>query len=402
MTKTTVIIGASIAGFNTANTLIKNNYDGKIIMIDKKTVAPYNPYPLSKDWMRDESDEPPYLQESSFYEQLDLRLGINVESFDPNSKTIRLDTKEELEYDTLVIAIGSRLRTLWAPHEDAEGIFYLRTYADALDIKTYAKDIEDVVIVGGGFLSLELAASMSLMGKNVTVLNRSEYPLGNVLGNDVSKYFMKMHLSNSVKIRTTEEVKDFEINKNNQVKAVNTNLDDCIKAQLVVIAVGVTPNLSLTHPDLELYNGAILVNEFNETSIEDVYAAGDIAAWKYLDDIIHIEHWENAFNQGVSTAKNILNKESNPFKTMPYFWTDQYDQTFEYLGHAQSWHKTVVRGSLSDRQFMVAYLDEDNVPLAILFANKMVKRKEVRLLLEKRVPLDESRFIDLDLDLSEI
>lgn len=397
-----IIVGASIAGLNVAATLIKQEYPGDIILIDRKETMPYNPYPLSKDWMQSSEQTPIYLKEDSFYEQIDLRLKTNVESFDPITKTIQLNNKEVLEYDKLIIATGSRLRTLWAPHEDAEGIFYLRSFKDALAIKNYAKDVQDIVLIGGGFISLELASSFSQMGKNVTVLNRSEYPLENILGVELSKYFMKMHLSHGVKIRCSEELTTFNVDKFGKVKSINTNLNEELKAQMVIIAIGVIPNLSITHPNLKTFEGAILVNEFNETSLKDVYACGDITNWPYENEHIHIEHWENAYNQGISTAKNIINPHSNAFTVRPYFWTDQYDQTFEYLGFAPTWYKTIVRGSLSTKKFTVAYVDKENIPLAILFANKMDRRKEVTNFLNKKMPIIEEKFTDLNIKLSDL
>lgn len=403
MKETTIIIGASIAGTQVCSTLIKNNYEGNIILFDKNKEKPYNPYPLTKEWMRDSSITPPYLQEADFFENngVDLRLETRVTSFDPVKQTILTDKQESIHYDKLVIATGSRLKTIWAPHEDAGGIFYLRSFEDALTIKHYAEHAQDIILVGGGFISMELAASFSQMGKNVTILNRSEYPLGNVLGEDVSKRMMKMHMSHGVKVRCSETITSFNINKDNAVKSVTTSLDETLPAQMVILGIGVSPNLSLSHPDFVIQDGAIVVDEYNQTSIPHVYACGDIAAWPYHDEIINTQHWENAYYQGISTAKNILNKESKPYTTLPYFWTDQYDQTYEYLGYTKTWHKTIIRGSLSDRAFTLAYVDENNIPLAILFANKLDSRKEVKALLLRQEPLNDDNFQNLNLKLSE-
>lgn len=403
MKETTIIIGASIAGTQVCSTLIKNNYEGKIILFDKNKEKPYNPYPLTKDWMREPGMTPPYLQEDNFYKDhgVDLRLETKVTSFDPIKQTVLTDKQETIHYDKLVIATGSRLKTLWAPHEDADGIFYLRSFESALAIKQYAKDVQDIVLVGGGFISLELASTFSQMGKNVTILNRSEYPLGNVLGDDVSKRIMKMHMSHGVKVRCSETITSFNVNKNNAVKSVITTLDETLPAQMVILGIGVSPNLSLSHPYFVIQDGAIVVDTYNQTSIPNVFACGDIAAWPYHNEIINMEHWENAYYQGISVAKNILNKESNPYTTLPYFWTDQYDQTYEYLGYTKSWHKTVLRGSLADRAFTLAYVDENNIPLGILFANKLDTRKEVKAFLLKQEPLNEEKFQNLDLKLTD-
>lgn len=402
MKGTIIIVGASISGLHAASALVKNGYPGNIILIDRKETPPYNTYPLSKDWIRGEDDLPPFLKNDDFYKSLDLRLNTNVKEFDPHNKTVTLDNGEVLNYDKLLIATGSKLRRLNLEHGDGEGIFYLRSYKEALAIKHYAKHAHNIVLIGGGFISLELAASLSQMGKQVTILERTSYPLGKILGQNISQYFMKMHKDHGVKIVTSVEITSLNVDDHNQIKSVSTNLNETFKCDMLVIGVGVVPNPSISHPDLEVLKGTIVVNAYNETSIKDVYAAGDVVSWPYGGSLIHIEHWENAYNQGISAAKNMMNERSSVFSMTPYFWTDQYDQTFEYLGHASQWYRSVIRGSLESRNFTVAYLDENDTVLAVLFANKFDKRKEVLAYLTSGVRFDETRFQDVSLRLNEI
>ncbi len=402
MKGTIIIVGASITGLHAASALINNKYEGKIILIDRKETPPYNTYPLSKQWMRGDDNTAPFLKSEDFYNKVELRLNTNVNGFDPEQKSVSLSNGEILSYDKLLIATGSKLRRLKMDNVDAQGIFYLRTYKDALAIKHYAKHVDNVVLIGGGFISLELASSLNQMGKKVTVLERAAYPLGSILGQDVSRYFMKMHSDHGVRIITSVETTNLNVDNDNRIKSVSTNLNETIKAEMLIIGVGVVPNPSISHPNLEMLNGTIVVNDYNETSIKDVYAAGDVVSWPYKGKLIHIEHWENAYNQGVSAAKNIINNRSSVFNTIPYFWTDQYDQTFEYLGHASNWYRSVVRGSMDSKNFTVAYLDEHNTIQGILFANKFDKRKDVRIYLESGVVFDEDKFKDVSLKLSEI
>ena len=202
---------------------------------------------------------------------------------------------------------------------------------------------------------------------------------------------MKMHQSHGVKFFLNEETEKFVKDERGKVASVQTKSGKTIETDMVMIAVGVEPNLSFEVDSLETDRG-IIVNEFGETSLANIYAGGDVVMWPYRNKLIHIEHWETAWSQGISIARNILNKQSSKYTVDPYFWTDQYDETFEYLGNARSWDKTLVSGKLDEGKFAVAYLDENNYPLAILFANKFRKRKEIRELLNKNQALDESSF----------
>lgn len=398
-----VIVGGAIAGYNVAQRLRKEGYTDKITMIDAKNTLPYDRAKLSKTWMSDvEKVEPPLFQKQDFFEenQIDVKLNTTVTTMDPAKKVVHTDDGEEIPYDKLVLATGSSLRKLDAPGQEALGVFYLRDHEDALEIKEWGKEVENVAIVGGGFIGLELASSLTQLGLEVTVIEYADYPLGRIIGEEASEYFMKMHEDHGVKFITGEGGKAFEKDASNKLSKVITTAGTEVTAQMAVVGVGVVPNVSVTHPDLEVDKG-IIVNEYGETSIPDVYAAGDVAIWPYQGQHIHVEHWEHAYNQGQNIAKNIVEPKSHPYRIRPYFWTDHYDQTFERLGHMDSWDRTIVRGSLDDREFTIAYVDEENKPLAILFANKGDKRKEVNQLMDSGVPIDEKRFKDKNNPLNE-
>lgn len=401
LTTRIVIIGASIAGVNVAKMLRKQNFEGQITVIDQQSELPYDLLPLSKEWMLDtENVNPPLLSKKDFYKENEITLKLNttIERLDPTTKTIYTAENEAISYDKLVIAIGSVLRKLDVPGKDASGIFYLRDFQQATQIKQSAQTAKDVVIVGAGFIGLELASTFSQLGLNVTVLERSAAPLKRILGEEASNYFSKMHQSHDVNILTNEEVQQFIQDNNGKVSAVMTKTGKNIPCDLAIVGIGVVPNTSISHPDLAFDRG-IIVNEYGETSISDVYAAGDCTIWPYQDKQLHIEHWEHAYHHGRTIAKNLMNEKSHPYQVRPYFWTDEYDQTFEYLGHAVDWHKTIIRGSLEERQFTIAYVDENNVPLAILFANEGDKRKDVAAFMDEKKPIDEERFKNMEVPL---
>lgn len=400
-----VIIGGSVTGTYTMSELVRNKFDGDITLIDRKEVFPYNPYPLSKEWMMDADDmNPPFIKKMEYYDKhnINLKLNTKVASIDWEGKVVTTDDNDAIPYNHLVIATGSKLRRVSLPGDDASGIFYLREFKDALAIKKWAKNAENVVIVGTGFIGLEFASTFTQMGKKVSVMVRSGRPLEKILGHELSEYFTHMHQSHGVNFLFNEETEKFIKDDSGKLASILTKSGKEIKCDMAIIAVGVEPDSSLKIDSLKTERGAIIVNEFGETSMPNVYAGGDIVMWPYNGRMIHVEHWENAWSQGLSIAKNIMNERSNEYKVHPYFWTDQYDQTIEYLGNARSWNKIILRGSMEDRQFAVAYVDENNYPLAILFANKFEEREDVESLLNKKEPLDENKFADASIPLSEI
>lgn len=393
-----VIVGGSIAGYNVAKRLRNDGYEENILMIDEKNALPYDRSELSKDWMKDvDKTVPPLFQGDKFFkdQKIDVRLNTQVNGLVPEEKIILIDENEEIPYDTLVLATGSSLRRLDVPGASAEGIFYLRDYEDALEIKEWAKNTKNLEIIGGGFIGLELAATFSQLGLNVTVIEFSDYPLGRILGQDASEYFMKMHEEHGVKFITGAGAEAFKTDETGKVTAVVTSTCEEVASEMAIVGVGVTPNLSIQHPDLEM-DGGIVVNEYGETSLPDVYAVGDNTVWPYQGEHIHVEHWEHAYNHGQAVARNIINPKSHVYEVRPYFWTDQYDQTFERLGHAMSWDRIIKRGSLENREFTLAYVDKENYPLAIFFANNSDTRKEVRQFMDKNEPIDEEKFRDMN------
>lgn len=404
MKEKVVIVGASIAGANVMSELVKNKFDGKITIIDQNNVLPYNPYPLSKEWMQDADKKgPPLLKKASYYKNhgIDVKLNTLAQSVNWQEQYLTTKAGEEIAYDHLVIATGSKLHTVSLPGHDAQGIFYMRNFADAQRIKAWARGATNVAIIGAGFMGLEFASTFRQMGKEVSVLVRSGKPLDKILGPDAADYFINMHQAQGVEFLFNEETEEFIKDASGKISSIRTKSGKDLACDMVIIAVGVAPNLSLEVEGLKTERG-IPVNEYGETNLPNVYAGGDVVIWPYRGRMIHIEHWENAWSQGISIAKNILNRRSSAYRVHPYFWTDQYDQTFEYLGHANPWHEIVVRGSLEERRFALAYLDADYKPLAILFSNKFAKRKDVERLLDRNQALDASKFADLSMDLDQI
>ncbi|NLM66556.1 MAG: FAD-dependent oxidoreductase, partial [Enterococcus sp.] len=297
MAQKIVVVGAYVAGYNVVKELRKKGYDGEITLISNQEVLPYDLKPLSKDWMLDQTDlTPPIFTGADYYsdKNIQVQLQTTIEQINPADKTIRTQQGALIAYDKLVIAIGSTLRRLTVPGVEAEGIFYLRDYAHAKKMKEWRQNAKELVIVGAGFIGLEMASTFAQLGLKVTVIEHADYPLGRILGKEASSYFRKMHESHGVTFLTGEDLQAFEQDESGRVKAAVTASGKEIPCQMAIIGIGVVPNTSLTHPDLKVERG-IVVNEFGETSLPDVYAAGDCTVWPYHGQPIHVEHWEHAW-----------------------------------------------------------------------------------------------------------
>lgn len=404
MNEKIVIVGASITGFYTAKALRKEGYTGSITLISQQSTLPYDLPPLSKEWMQaTEERTPPLLAPETYYadENIQLKLETSITQIHPESHQIQTEQGEFIPYDKLVLAIGSTLRTLNAPGVDSNGIFYLRDFKNALHIKKQAKQTKEVVIIGAGFIGLELASTLSQIGLKVTVIEHADYPLGRILGEEASGYFTKMHREHGITLLTGEDLQAFTQDAAGNVTGALTVSGQVIPCQMALIGIGVVPNTSLSHPGLKVERG-IVVNEYGETSLPDVYAAGDCTVWPYQRALIHVEHWEHARAHGRAVAKNLIQAKSHVYDVQPYFWTDEYDQTFEYLGHALSWDRILTRGSLDEKQFTLAYVDQENRPMAIFFANEGDKRKDVAAFMEQKRPINEEKFKDLTISLNDI
>ncbi len=385
-----VIIGASIAGMNVMNKLVKEEFNGEITLIDKSDTLPYNPYKLTKDWMLDlENTTPPLLKKESFYKDnnIELKLKTDVVSIDPIKQTITTNDNQIISYDKCIIASGSKLNKL---DTKAQNLLYLRTFNDALEIKKQAKTHENFTIIGAGFIGLELAASLSSLNKKVNVILRHPLPLEKTLGKRAAEHIFNLLKNNGVNFITNDSVNEFHIS-NNIITSITTKNNLTLDTDCVIGAIGVKPNIPFDIEGLEIDKG-IVVNEYHQTSLPNIYAAGDNTVIPHGDAHIHLEHWESAYYSGINVAKNIMSNNTTPYDVVPYFWTDLYDETFEVLGYASSFEYAFVRESDDPKQFMVAYTDKDYHLLSVLFSNHVLKRKDASNFLKNTSKIDPKEF----------
>ncbi|WP_240458752.1 NAD(P)/FAD-dependent oxidoreductase [Virgibacillus sp. Bac330] len=380
---TIVIIGAGIAGVYAAETMRQSGFSGRIILFDRDTNIPYDRPPLTKEFMVGNlSALDMHLREAAHFEKLsiELRLGTEIVSVNTEKRVVVEVNGELTPYDKLLLTTGSQLKKLPVKGASLQGVFYLKTLTDAEKMQKYIQDVEHVAIIGAGFIGAELASSFRSLGKEVTIIERSSLPLEHVFGKELGKYFLHLHQTQGVKVVTEDEVVHFK--GESQVEEVLTAKGKQISCQAVIIGIGVEPNTSLARLDVNHDRGYV-VDEWGQTSVPTIYAAGDCTMWPYKNQMIHIEHWDHAMNHGKCVANNMLSNNRKPYSAVPYFWSDQYKSQFQYFGHASKEMKTLIRGRMKEHQFTYFFLNAQNNIEAALLINQQKNALLVRRLINQ-------------------
>jgi 3-phenylpropionate/trans-cinnamate dioxygenase ferredoxin reductase subunit len=359
-----VIVGGGVAGGNAAATLRDEGFTGQLLLISKEHGVPFGRPPLSKTYLRSEEDlDDWYVRPAAWYAEHDVELmtGTRATGIDASARSVALDSNQVLEYEKVLLATGGRNRRLEIPGSDLPGIHYLRTVAECDAIKAEARAGSRALIVGMGFIGCEVAASLTQLGVQVTGVLPGRIPLARALGDDVGALVGRFHRANGVELLAGEHVAAFEGTE--RVQRVVTESGMRLPCDFVVVGVGITAVVpSVTGSALGTQNG-ILADERCRTSAANVYAAGDVANQLHpLFGRVRVEHFNNAERQGAAAARSMLGSDA-PYDYIHTFWSDQYDHTIEYVGHATKWDDFAVRGSIDDGKFIGFYL-LDGVVLA--------------------------------------
>jgi 3-phenylpropionate/trans-cinnamate dioxygenase ferredoxin reductase subunit len=342
-----------------------------------------------------------YLRGVSWYadNDVDLRLGARVERLDP-SGSVTLGDGSHVAFERCLIATGGRVRKLHAPGDDLDGIHYLRTVRDAVALRGELARKPRVVVVGAGFIGAEVAASARALGCDVVMIEMLDVPLQRVLGDELAKTYAGIHTDNGVDLRTSEGVEGYT--GEGRVEAVVGSSGTRYPADLVVVGVGIEPNIELAQAAGLACDNGIVTDEFCRTSAPNVYAAGDVASRPdvFTGKRIRVEHFQNAQNAGPAAARNMLGNDV-PFQEVPWFWSDQYDVNLQMLGHSPPTPDRVVRGSLPARDFIAFDLDGDRIVAAVAL-NRGKDISAARRLIERRVSVDRTRLADEDVALRDL
>ena len=357
MSQTCIIIGASHAAAQLVFSLRQEGWHGKITVIGDEASLPYHHPPLSKAFLRGEkaADEL-FIRPPAFYEKhnIDFKLGTRVETINRASKSVMLSSGEILDYDKLAFCTGSRARELTLPGAELNGVHYLRTLSDGLSIRNAIASAREAVIVGGGYIGLETAASLKSLGIKVTVLEMESRVLARVTSPVVAEFYSRMHQEEDVVIKTGVTVSAFE--GADKIERVICSNGSQFKTDLLLIGVGIIPNTELAEAaGLEVDNG-ILVDEFARTNDPDIVAAGDCTNHPnaYYGQRLRLECVPNTLEQAKSAAASICGIEKE-YNTIPWFWSDQYDLKLKIVGLSQGYDQLVIRGDNNNSRSFVAF-----------------------------------------------
>ncbi|MGZ4119791.1 MAG: NAD(P)/FAD-dependent oxidoreductase [Actinomycetota bacterium] len=376
------IVGANLAGGRAAETLRAEGFDGRIALIGEEPHRPYERPPLSKEFLRGEQPlDKAFLRAEEWYadNEVELLLGVRAERIDLGDRAVELAGGNRVSYDKLLLCTGGRPRMLPIPGATLPGIATFRTMGDARALSDVLKPGAHVVVVGAGFIGSEIAASARTLGCEVDLFEAEAVPLVRALGEQIGRIHGEIHRENGVRLHTAIRVEGFE--GDDRVRRVNTS-EGLFEADVVVVGVGIAPNVELAQDaGLEVKNG-IVVDELCRTSAPDVFAAGDIANHPnpYMGEHIRVEHWQNAQNQGAAAARAMLGG-TEPFAEVPWFWSDQYDLNLQMAGHPLRWDELVFRGDVDARKFSAFYLDHGKLVAAVGF-NKGKDVRGARALIE--------------------
>lgn len=355
-----VIVGGGLAGAKAAETLREEGFDERVVLLCAEHELPYERPPLSKGYLLgDDPRESAYVHDADWYRDndIDLRLSTRVRRIDRFASEVVLGDAERVHYDRLLLATGSEPRRLNVPGADLEGVLYLRNLADSDAIKEAISRGGPIVVVGAGWIGLEVAAAARTGGVDVTVLESAELPLA-MLGSDVAQVFAALHRDHGVDLRLGTGIESIT-GEGGRVVSVTTADGSVIKASTVVVGIGAAPRTALAEEaGLDVDNG-IHVDPHLFSSDALILAAGDIAAIEHpvLHDRIRVEHWANALATGPHAARSMLGQDV-VFDELPYFFTDQYDLGMEYIGSAPAgtFDSVVLRGDVTGHAFYAFWL----------------------------------------------
>ena len=400
-----VIVGAGHAGAQAAIALRLRHFAGRITLIGAEPDYPYERPPLSKDYLAgDHPFEKIRLRPPEFwnFRQIDLRLGEAVSRVLHEAREVEFQSGERLSYGKLIWACGGAPRKLACQGADLQGVHSIRTRADVDKLRAELDAISRVAIIGAGYIGLEVAAVLRKLGKDVVIFEAESRVLARVAGAPISSFYEKEHRSRGVDVRTGVTVQCLE-GKDGRVTGVNLATGETVAADLAIVGIGIVPAVEqLATVGAKTGNG-IWVDEHCCTSIADIYAIGDCAlhANRFAADaLVRIESVQNANDQAQTVARHITG-DPQPYETVPWFWSNQYDLKLQTIGLAAGHDDVVVRGNPDDRSFAVVYLREGKV-VALDCVNDVKDYSQGKVLVQAGAQIGKDRLSERNTPLKEL
>ena len=398
-----VIVGAGQSAIQCITSLRKEDYPGLITLVGEEEHLPYQRPPLSKGFLEDTvSNERLYFKKLEFFveNKVQLKLGTKAEEIDIENNNIHLSDNTKLSFDKLVFATGSSVRKLDFPGKDLNSIHYLRGLDDALSIKKDLQTRQNIVVVGAGYIGLEVAAIAAKQNKSVTVIEMADRVMNRTVDPQISDYYLKLHQKNGVTFKFNTSLKEI-VGASNPEKVICSDGTE-VKADMVIIGAGIMPNVELAeNAGLSCDNG-IVVNEFGKTDHANIYACGDCTNHpnKLLNKKIRLESVHNAMEQSKTVASSIINK-SIEYNQIPWFWSDQYDHKLQIVGLSGEHDKVIMRGDMNDAKFMLLYTKDDKL-IAVDAVNNSKEFLICKKLVANKVTIKADEISNPDTNLNDL
>ena len=403
MTSRVVIVGAGHAAGQLVASLKQKKFAGEIILLGEEPYYPYQRPPLSKKFLAGEMPaERLYLKPASFYDdpRIEVRLGTRVDSIDREAHTVTTADGDDIAYDKLVLAVGSRVRRLPVPGGELAGVHYLRSIADVEQIRASMAKSHRVVIVGAGYIGLEVAAVCRQRGLDVTVLEMEDRVMSRVVSPNVADFYQLEHASQGVHLRLSTRLVAFE--GRSRLKSVEADGDLAIPADFAVIGAGIIPNTEIAAAAALPVDNGIVVDDRCQTVDGNIYAVGDCTAHpnSIYGRRVRLESVHNALEQAKTAAANICGIDAR-YAEVPWFWSDQYDLKLQIAGLSQGYDEVVVRGNPADRSFACVYLKAGSI-IAIDAINAPKDFMQAKALIAARAVCDIDELADTSIELRDL
>jgi 3-phenylpropionate/trans-cinnamate dioxygenase ferredoxin reductase subunit len=402
MVSNIIVVGGGQAGAQAVDTLRREGFAGRLVLVCEEPELPYQRPPLSKKFLSAELAADRLLfRHRSFYEEhrVELMLGVRAERLDTSLQRIELSDGTALSYDRLLLCLGSVARRITCPGAGLRGVHYLRNLADVAPIRAAFKPGARTVVIGGGYIGLETAATARKMGCEVTVLEMADRVMNRVVAPCVSQYFAAEHRAHGIDLQCSVRVTAVE----GRDRAEQVVCADGTRhaADIVIVGVGAVANTGLAESGGLTCDNGVWVDEYCRTSVADVYAAGDCTNHPSLrfGRRVRLESVDNAFEQSKTAALNMLDR-ATVHDRVPWFWSDQFDNKMLIVGLNHDHDTQVVRGDPKTRSFSVCYL-KDRELMAVESINHSKDYMAARKLIAERAVMNPARLADLDIALKE-
>ena len=402
--ETIVIVGGGQAGGWAAQTLRTKGFAGRIVLVGDETYRPYERPPLSKAVLSgDAMVESTYLQKPEAFEalQLDWRQNVGVTAIDRQSRTVRLTRGEPIAYDKLILCTGGRARSLNIPGADLPGVFMLRSIKDAQKLGAALVAGKRLLVIGGGWIGLEVASTARKKGLDVTIVEASIRLCERTVPPRISDYLLRLHTSHGVEVNLGAGIERLVLASSGALVATLSDGSE-VAADVVLVSVGLVANDELARSAGLACDGGVSVDAQCRTSDPDIFAAGDVAVWhsKWAGRHMRLESWQNAQEQGIAAACAALGMEVD-YQPLPWFWSDQFDVNLQIFGMPTPSHQIVLRGDPDSDAFVMFFMDHGKVAAA-LGPNSARDLRFGRRLIERGTVIDPVLLADTATPLSKL